>query len=53
VLGGVARLRHREFGGKRPYHFLAPKRAESRRWEIWMDAGQAAAIEAARRDDER
>ena len=51
VLGGVCRLRHREFGGARPYHFLAPRVAASRRWEIWMDAAQARAIRAARLDD--
>jgi NAD(P)-dependent dehydrogenase (short-subunit alcohol dehydrogenase family) len=44
VLGGVSRLRHREFGGRRPYHFLDDRRSESRRWEMWMDAGQAAAL---------
>jgi len=49
VLGGVWRLRHYEFGGTRPYHFLAPKRSRSGRWEIWMDAEQARALEAARR----
>ncbi len=50
VLGGVCRLRHREFGGKRPYHFLAPQVAASGRWEIWADAAQAA-IRAAQLDD--
>jgi hypothetical protein len=44
VLGGVSRLRHREFGGRRPYHFLAPRLAASGRWEIWMDDAQAAAV---------
>ena len=39
VLGGVCRLRCREFGGRRPYHFLAPRVAASGRWEIWADAG--------------
>ena len=48
VLGGVCRMRHREFDGARPYHFLAPRHAASGRWEIWMDAGQAAALDAAR-----
>jgi len=48
VLGGVFHLRHREFGGRRPYHFNAPRHAASRRWEIWMDARQAAAVRAAR-----
>ena len=50
VLGGVCRLRHREFAGARPYHFLAPRHALSRRWEIWSDARQCAAIQAAARD---
>jgi hypothetical protein len=49
VLGGVSRMRHREFGGARPYHFLAPRLTVSRRWEIWMDERQAAALAAARR----
>ncbi len=46
VLGGVSHLRHTEFGGARPYHFMAPRFAASRRWEIWMDAEQAAAVRA-------
>jgi hypothetical protein len=50
VLGGVSHLRHREFAGARPYHFLAPRHALSRRWEIWMDAIQAAAVADARND---
>ena len=44
VLGGVSRLRRREFDGRRPYHFHAPRHAASRRWELWMDAGQAGAV---------
>jgi hypothetical protein len=44
VLGGVCRLRQMEFGGLRPYRFLAPRDAASRRWEMWMDAGQARAV---------
>jgi hypothetical protein len=44
VLGGASHLRHTEFGGRRPYHFHAPRNAESRRWEMWMDAGQARAV---------
>lgn len=44
VLGGVSRLRHREFGGRRPYRFLDDRTAPSRRWEIWMDGQQAAAV---------
>jgi hypothetical protein len=44
VLGGVSRLRHTEFGGRRPYRFLDDKVSRSRRWEMWMDAEQAAVI---------
>jgi hypothetical protein len=51
VLGGVAHMRHAEFAGARPYHFLAPRQAATRRWEIWMDAAQARAIRAAQRND--
>ena len=47
VLGGVSHLRHTEFGGRRPYRFLGDRASASGRWEIWMDAGQAAAVEAA------
>jgi len=49
VLGGVSRLRHTEFGGRRPYRFHDEHRAPSGRWEIWMDAAQARAVRAARR----
>jgi hypothetical protein len=48
VLGGVAHLRQTEFGGRRPYRFLDEKRSASGRWEMWMDAGQAHAVRAAR-----
>jgi len=48
VLGGVSRLRNLEFAGRRPYHFHDPRQAASRRWEMWMDAGQADAVRAAR-----
>ena len=52
VLGGVARLRHTEFGGRRPYHFHDTRQAASGRWELWMDATQAAAArDAARQAD--
>jgi hypothetical protein len=51
VLGGVSHLRHAAFGGRRPYHFLAPRRAASGRWEIWMDAEQARAVHDARAAD--
>jgi hypothetical protein len=44
VLGGVSRLRHAEFGGLRPYHFLDERHAASRRWEMWMDSDQARAV---------
>jgi hypothetical protein len=47
VLGGVSHMRHTEFGGHRPYHFLGDRASASGRWEIWMDAGQAAAIRQA------
>ena len=49
VLGGVARLRQREFEGRRPYRFLDERHAASGRWEIWMDSRQARAIVGARR----
>jgi hypothetical protein len=44
VLGGVFRLRTVEFRGRRPYRFRDPKASASRRWEMWMDADQAAAV---------
>jgi hypothetical protein len=49
VLGGVCRLRVMEFERRRPYHFREPRAAESGRWEIWMDSGQARAVVAERR----
>jgi hypothetical protein len=49
VLGGVARVRHMEFGGRRPYHLQDERQSASGRWEIWMDSGQAQAVRAARR----
>jgi hypothetical protein len=48
VLGGVARLRQTEFGGRRPYHLLDERSSSSGRWEIWMDPGQARAVRSAR-----
>lgn len=48
VLGGVAHLRQTEFGGRRPYRFYSDRVSPSGRWEMWMDAGQAAAVTAAR-----
>jgi hypothetical protein len=47
VLGGVAHLRHTEFGGRRPYRFHDARASASGRWELWMDAGQARAVRAA------
>jgi hypothetical protein len=49
VLGGVSHLRHTEFAGRRPYHFLDERRSASGRCEMWMDADQARAVRAARR----
>jgi hypothetical protein len=49
VLGGVSHMRHREFGGRRPYRVLDDRSSESRRWEMWMDAAQARAVRAERR----
>jgi len=46
VLGGVSRLRHTEFGGRRPYRFQDERQSASGRWEIWMDAAQARAVRA-------
>lgn len=48
VLGGVSHLRHTEFGGRRPYHFLDERRSASGRWEMWMDADQARTVRAVR-----
>ena len=53
VLGGVFHLRQTEFGGRRPYRFLEERRSASGRWEMWMDAGQARAVRAARRHARR
>jgi hypothetical protein len=44
VLGGACHMRQTEFGGRRPYHFHDERRAASGRWEMWMDAAQAAAV---------
>lgn len=44
VLGGVAHLRRMELEGRRPYRFHSDRDAPSGRWELWMDATQAAAI---------
>jgi len=48
MLGGVSHLRHTEFGGRRPYHFLDGRRSASGRWEMWMDADQARTVRAVR-----
>ena len=50
VLGGVSHLRHTEFGGRRPYRFHDERQSLSGRWELWMDALQAQAVWAARRN---
>ncbi|MCW3015081.1 MAG: hypothetical protein JWO02_2173 [Solirubrobacterales bacterium] len=50
VLGGVSHMRHTEFGGHRPYRFYGDRDSESGRWEIWMDADQAAALHGADAD---
>jgi hypothetical protein len=51
VLGGVSRMRHMEFGGRRPYRFLDTRNSASGRWEMWMDTAQARAVRAAQRDE--
>jgi len=47
MLGGVSRLRHTEFGGRRPYRFQDDRRSLSGRWEIWVDGDQARAVRRA------
>ncbi len=47
MLGGVARLRVGAFHRQRPYHLADERQSASGRWEIWVDAAQAAAIAAA------
>jgi hypothetical protein len=49
VLGGVSRLRQREFAGLRPYHFQDTRQSASGRWEMWSDSEQAQAVRRARR----
>jgi hypothetical protein len=51
VLGGAARMRHTQFGGRRPYRILEPRGAPSGRPELWADARQARALRVARLDD--
>ena len=48
MLGGAARLRLGTFGGRRPYRLADARDSASGRWEIWVDAAQAAAIVSAR-----
>ena len=45
VLGGNGRMRKLEFLGRRPYHFQDEQQSASGRWEMWMDADQARAIQ--------
>ena len=52
VLGGVARVRHTRFGGRRPYRFHDARQSASGRWEMWCDAVQADALRAARLDEQ-
>jgi hypothetical protein len=47
ILGGVARTRHTEFAGRRPYHLQDGCRSASGRWEIWMDGVQARTVRRA------
>jgi hypothetical protein len=51
VLGGVWRLRTTEFAGRRPYRLVGERQSASGRWEIWCDAAQARAIQAARQSE--
>ena len=51
VLGGAARMRMLEFGGRRPYRFLDARESASGRWEMWVDGAQARALRAAQRDE--
>jgi hypothetical protein len=53
VLGGAARMRQLQFGGRRPYRFHDARGSASGRWELWMDAGQARAVADAVADDRR
>ena len=48
VLGGAARMRQMEFGGRRPYRFHDARQSASGRWELWMDAAQARVVREAR-----
>lgn len=53
VLGGVARMRNLEFGGRRPYRLHDARFSATGRWEMWMDRAQARAIQAARAGERR
>jgi hypothetical protein len=53
VLGGAARMRVLQFAGLRPYRFLDERHSASGRWEMWMDAEQAAAVRRAQAEDAR
>ena len=53
VLGGVGRVRQLEFAGRRPYRFHDARWSASGRWEIWMDARQARALQDARAEEAR
>ena len=48
VLGGVARLRQTQFGGRRPYRLRDERQSPTGRWELWMDAAQARTVLEAR-----
>ena len=48
VLGGVSRMRHTKFAGRRPYRFQSERQSASGRWEMWMDSGQARSVREAR-----
>jgi hypothetical protein len=53
VLGGVGRVRQLEFAGRRPYRFHDTHQSASGRWEIWMGADQARALQQARAEEAR
>jgi hypothetical protein len=48
VLGGASRMRHTEFGGRRPYRFHDARWSRSGRWEMWMDGDQSLAVRSGR-----
>jgi hypothetical protein len=53
VLGGVGRVRQVEFAGRRPYRFHDTHQGASGRWEMFMDARQARALQQARAEEAR